>query len=87
MIKDEISLLLVSSSTHYIMKLEKELQNFGICCRIIPLPSEISAGCGLSIKINLQDRSEVENLIKRENLQVELYLVEKHGFKKEVHKI
>ena len=87
MIKDEIFLLLVSNSTHYIMKLEKELQNFGICCRIIPLPGDISAGCGLSIKVDSQYKDELESLIKKENLQLELYLVEKSGFKKTIHKL
>ena len=52
--REEYFLLLAAPSTHYVMKLEKDLQNYGIWCKIIPLPGEISAGCGLSIRYNLE---------------------------------
>ncbi|WP_410208361.1 DUF3343 domain-containing protein [Fusobacterium sp.] len=87
MIKNEQFLLLVSDSTHFIMKLEKELQISGICCRIIPLPGEISAGCGLSIKVDLAYEKQVDSILKDKNIHVEKFLVEKTGLKKKVHKL
>lgn len=87
MIKNEKFLLLASSSTHYVMKLEKLLQNSEIWCRIIPLPSEISAGCGLSIRVEVSDLEKIDSLIKSENLQVEKFIVEKIGLKKIVQKL
>lgn len=83
----EIFLLLVAESTHFIMKLEKNLQNLQICCKIIPLPSEVSAGCGLAIKCNLEDREIIENTLLKENIEVDMYIVEKEGLKKKVQKI
>ncbi|STO31193.1 Protein of uncharacterised function (DUF3343) [Fusobacterium necrogenes] len=85
--KVEKFLLLVSNSTHYVMKLEKLLQNFKICCRIIPLPKEISVGCGLSIRAELSDKEIIEKILKDNEVEVSKYLVEKEGFKKKVEKI
>lgn len=85
--KVEKFLLLVSDSTHYVMKLEKLLQNSQICCRIIPLPSEISAGCGLSLKVELTDLEKIDEILERENIEIEKYLVEKIGLKKKIEKI
>lgn len=87
MIKKERFLLLASESTHFVMKLEKLLQNFKICCRIIPLPSEISAGCGLSIRAELSDLDKIEKILLEENITVEKYLVEKTGLKKKIEKL
>lgn len=87
MIKSEVFLLLVSNSTHFIIKLEKILQNSQICCRIIPLPGEISAGCGLSIKCELSDKDKINQLLKENDIEVEQYLVRKDGFKKQIEKL
>ena len=85
--KSEKFLLLVSDSTHFVMQLEKLLQNYEICCRIIPLPSEVSAGCGLSIKVELEDSQKVDEIIQKEAIKVEKYIIEKVGLKKRVEKI
>lgn len=85
--KSEKFLLLVSDSTHFVMQLEKLLQNYEICCRIIPLPSEVSAGCGLSIRMELEDSQKVDEIIQKEAIKVEKYIVEKIGLKKRVEKI
>lgn len=83
----EIFLLLVAESTHFIMKLEKNLQNLQIYCKIIPLPNEISAGCGLSIRCNPEDRDIIENTLSQENIKVDMYIIEKEGLKKKVQKL
>lgn len=85
--KSEKFLLLVSDSTHYVMKLEKILQNFQICCRIIPLPREISAGCGLSIRVELSDKEVIEKILEDNSIKVNEYLVEKEGLNKKIEKI
>ncbi|MSS61096.1 DUF3343 domain-containing protein [Fusobacterium sp. FSA-380-WT-2B] len=87
MMKVEKFLLLVSDSTHYVMKLEKLLQNSQICCRIIPLPREVSAGCGLSIRTELSDKEIIEKILKDNEIEVTKYLIEKEGLKKRVEKI
>lgn len=85
--KTEKFLLLVSESTHYVMKLEKLLQNFQIWCRIIPLPSEVSAGCGLSIRAELSDMDKIDKILEENNIEVTKYIVEKVGLKKNVERL
>ncbi len=85
--KIEKFLLLASDSTHFVMKLEKLLQNFQIWCRIIPLPSEISAGCGLSIRAELSDSDKIDKILDENSIEVKKYIVEKAGLKKRVEKI
>lgn len=87
MIRNETFLLLAADSTHFIIKLEKILQNSEICCRIIPLPGEISAGCGLSIKCDLEDREKIEALLEENGVVVNKYIVYKEGFKKTIEKL
>ena len=41
-------LVITFSTTTAAMAMEKRAQEMGISGRLIPLPSEISAGCGLS---------------------------------------
>lgn len=84
--REEYFLLLAAPSTHYVMKLEKDLQNYGIWCKIIPLPGEISAGCGLSIRYNLEDEQKVDKILIDENIVVDKYLVHKIGLKKTITK-
>lgn len=43
--------ILTFDTTHAAMAVEKECMEKGIPGRIIPLPREISAGCGLSFRI------------------------------------
>ena len=85
--KIEKFLLLASDSTHFVMKLEKLLQNFQIWCRIIPLPSEISAGCGLSIRAELSDKDKIDKILEENNIEVARYIVEKVGLKKKIERL
>lgn len=87
MIKEEIFLLFTFNSTHLVIKLEKILQNYKIYCRIIPIPSEISAGCGLAIKTSLNDKIHIKDILASEDLIFDVYLVKKKGLKKELEKI
>lgn len=84
MIKDEEFMLLVAQSTHYVMKLEKDLQKNDFYCKIIPLPAEISAGCGMSIRYNMEDDEKITKLLQSEleSDNVKKYFVVKKGFKK-----
>lgn len=82
MMRNEEFLLLVAESTHFIIKLEKLLQKFKICCRIVPLPGELSAGCGLSIKATVEDREKIEKILADEKLEIEKYIVQSKNFSK-----
>ena len=73
MMKEEKFLLLAADSTHLIIKSEKLLKENGIECRIIPLPSEVKATCGLSIRMEFENKNKVEELLKSNGIELERY--------------
>ncbi|MBP6063713.1 MAG: DUF3343 domain-containing protein [Fusobacteriaceae bacterium] len=87
MIKDERFILLVAESTNLIMKTEAMLKELGISCRILPLPSQLKASCGLSIKIQLEDVEKVKEELIVQNIILEGYMVEKKGMRKYFEKL
>ena len=72
-------LLITFSTTTAAMAMEKRAQEMGIFGRLIPLPSEISAGCGLSWKTKPEEKEKMlvfleEEKLKREAMyELELY--------------
>ncbi|AVQ29855.1 MULTISPECIES: DUF3343 domain-containing protein [Fusobacterium] len=87
MMKEEKFLLLAADSTHLIIKSEKLLKENGIECRIIPLPSEVKATCGLSIRMEFENKNKVEELLKSNGIELERYSVIKKGLKKHIEKL
>jgi S-ribosylhomocysteine lyase LuxS involved in autoinducer biosynthesis len=79
--------LITAESTHKIMKLEKFLLEKNLKVRIIPVPKEITANCGISIKFNLSLLKEISSFISEDSEDFSIYLVEKSGFKKNIKKL
>lgn len=87
MIKDEKFLILSAESTHLIIQLEKNLLGKNIPCRVIPLPTEISANCGLAVRVETEYSDEIKKIVEDEKIKVTISLVEKHGLKKQIETI
>ena len=87
MIKDEKFLILSAESTHLIIQLEKNLLEKDIPCRVIPLPTEISANCGLAVRVETEYTDEIKKIVEDEKIKVTISLVEKHGLKKQIETI
>ncbi|BBA52207.1 DUF3343 domain-containing protein [Fusobacterium varium] len=87
MMKEEKFLLFAAESTHLIIKSERLLKENGIECRIIPLPSEVKATCGLSIKTEFENKKKADELLKSNGIELEEYSVIKAGFKKHIEKL
>lgn len=85
--KTEIFGLLALESTNIVMKLEKELLEKELKIRIIPVPKEVTANCGLSIKFQLEDIEKVKTHVKTMDVSCEYYKIVKTGLKKEVEKL
>ncbi|MFA6709535.1 MAG: DUF3343 domain-containing protein [Fusobacterium sp.] len=83
---EEKFIIASADSTHLVMQLEKIFLENKINCRIIPLPTEISANCGLSIKLKLEDKDKIMEILKERN-EINIFYVEKNGFKKKIEKI
>lgn len=66
--------LLTFATTNEVMAGEVALQ--GDCrLRIIPLPGEISAGCGLCLKVE-EEEETIRQAVHRRQLNCEMYFVE-----------
>jgi hypothetical protein len=84
--KKEEFLLFAAESTQFIIKTEKILKENGIECRIIPLPKEIDASCGLAIRTELQNADRIQKIFNENKIELKRYKIEKMGFKKKIDK-
>ena len=64
-------LLITFSTTTAAMAMEKRAQQMRIFGRLIPLPSEISAGCGLSWKTKPEEKEKMLVFLEEEKLKWE----------------
>ena len=70
-------LVITFSTTTAAMAMEKRAQEMGIFGRLIPLPSEISAGCGLSWKTKPEEKEKMLVFLEEEKLKWEaMYVLE-----------
>lgn len=82
----EVFNLVVFNCTHAAIKAEKELLLAEIKVRIIPVPRQITADCGISIKVNTADLDLVKKVIEDKNIQVSgYYYIKKAGLNKEIY--
>ena len=87
MIKDEKFLIFSAESTHLVMQVEKIFTENEISCRVIPLPVEISANCGLAVRIEINNLEKAKKIIEEREIKTDISIVEKNGFKKKIEKI
>ena len=64
-------LVITFSTTTAAMAMEKRAQEMGIFGRLIPLPSEISEGCGLSWKTKPEEKEKILVFLEEEKLKWE----------------
>ncbi len=64
-------IILTFKTTTAAMAMEKKCSEEGIPGRLIPLPGEISAGCGLSWRILPEEYAEYEQQIQELNISFE----------------
>lgn len=87
MIKDEKFLIFSAESTHLVMQVEKIFTENEISCRVIPLPVEISANCGLAVRVEINNLEKAKKIIEEKEIKTDISIVEKNGFKKKIEKI
>lgn len=64
-------LIITFSSTVQAMAMERSAQKAGLPGRLIPVPTAITAGCGLAYKAPPEARAELEQLMASEGVQAE----------------
>lgn len=53
-------------SRQQVMKINDLLKRNGISSFVVSTPKEISAGCGLSVRFNINDAANVKRIVSRE---------------------
>lgn len=60
-------------STHHALRFEKMLKEEAVKLTVMPVPREISASCGLSVKFSTADFEKVKELAKNNEVAVKSY--------------
>ena len=66
----QLRLIVPFTTTTGAMAMEKACKSENVPGRLIPVPRQISAGCGLSWLCNKEDREKIETLIADKNLDI-----------------
>jgi len=80
--KDGKWLIVTFDSTTDAMRMEKEAKAAGLPGRIIPLPTQISAGCGLSWRAYPEDADRLETFMKENGIDHNSIVVIDAAFKR-----
>ena len=75
--------IIAFDNTHHAIACEKRLLEKGLHIRMIPVPREVTANCGLSIRFEPEDYDAVRLLVT-EFSPISFYKVKKTVIKKEV---
>ncbi len=67
---DEGDIVAVFKSVHRVMKAEKILKASLQGIKVIPMPRQLSADCGMAIKFPAQLQQEVSRLLDEQNVSV-----------------
>jgi hypothetical protein len=54
-------MLYTFNTTHDAIAAEKALLDHGISVRVMPMPPQISAGCGIALRISREDAAAAQN--------------------------
>jgi hypothetical protein len=60
-------------NTHHALRFEKTLKENAIKLTIMPVPREVSASCGLSVKFNLEEFDRVKTLAEKNDILIKKY--------------
>lgn len=57
-------------TTRAVLKCERLCKAAGISCKVIPVPRDLSAGCGMAIELSEIDTERVERMLRDEVIEV-----------------
>ena len=70
--KKEKKIVFAFASTAVAMKMEKTMKEAGAPGRIIPVPKEITAGCGLAYIALPEEKEQIEAIMKEHDITAEI---------------
>lgn len=65
----KLQLVISFDSTAHAMAVEEYCMNNGLPGRLIPVPKEITAGCGLAWKTDIVKKREILDAFEREDIE------------------
>jgi len=65
----KLQLIISFESTAHAMAVEEYCMNHNLPGRLIPVPKEITAGCGLAWKADIAQKDELLDAFTRENIE------------------
>lgn len=65
-----IPVIALFETTRAVLKCERLCKAAAIPCKIIPVPRDLSAGCGMAIELNEADAEKVRVLMRNEAVDV-----------------
>lgn len=84
---EQVFLIVAFPSTHDAIKAETLAKRSDLTVRVIPLPPEVSAGCGLALRADLEDEAALRALLAREEVKGEFYTLRRDGTKRTVERL
>ncbi len=67
--------IITFQSTHQVLKTEKILQKEGVDFDIIPVPKQISADCGMAIRIEMESIKRIERILEEKAIVYKIYTI------------
>lgn len=80
-------IIVAFDSTHDAIKAETVSGRAGIAARLIPIPPEVSAGCGLALRAAPEDLEKVRELLRDEEVAGQFFTLVREGIKRIVEKL
>lgn len=71
--KKELRMVMTFHTTTEAMAAEKQFQEWGISGRMIPVPREITAGCGLAWSAPAESRELLLKMVKKSEIKYEAW--------------
>lgn len=84
---DQIFIIVAFESTHDAIKSETLTGRESIASRLIPIPPEVSAGCGLALRILPEDETRVRAILAGANVHGSYYKLKRDGNRRTVERL
>ncbi len=84
---EQLFIIVAFDSTHDAIKSETVTGREGVASRLIPIPPEVSAGCGLALRILPEDENKVRGILKDAGVKGSYYTLIRDGTKRTVEKV
>lgn len=69
-------------NTNHAIKGERLLLDDNVKVNVMPLPSQIRAGCGICLRVSENDIPEAEQFLKDKDIDFETYIHENQNYEK-----